>query len=188
RKFAQNVAVVGDNRANRRHLQPGKWGLVNPDAVLRDYANHLRHGNLDTDERGRALWVAMATVAGTNAHIDDTAGIKAPQIRAKRPALKKRTGTGGNRILSLQHPSPLPEAPSRLPGSSGARTNGSCPRAEQVPWFWLMFKAKRSRAIHRPSRTVRDLVGFTYLIVGHNVNYLMQLAVTTICSKALHQI
>ncbi|MCC6110748.1 GNAT family N-acetyltransferase [Limosilactobacillus fermentum] len=51
------------------------------------------------------------------------------------------------------------------------------PRAEQVPWFWLMFKAKRSRAHFTAYYAGEDLVGFTYLIVGHNVNYLMYLAV-----------
>ena len=51
------------------------------------------------------------------------------------------------------------------------------PRAEQVPWSWLMFKAKRSRARFTAYYDGEDLVGFTYLIVGHNVNYLMYLAV-----------
>lgn len=54
-------------------------------------ANHLRTGNLDTDEWD-ALWVAMGSLAGTNVYIDDTAGIKVPEIRAKCRRLKKRTG------------------------------------------------------------------------------------------------
>jgi len=37
------------------------------------------------------------------------------------------------------------------------------PRAEQVPWFWLMFKAKRSRAHFTAYYDGEDLVGFTYL-------------------------
>ncbi|GIC75268.1 hypothetical protein LFLT20_22720 [Limosilactobacillus fermentum] len=36
--------------------------------------------------------MAMGSLAGTNVYIDDTAGIKVPEIRAKCRRLKKRTG------------------------------------------------------------------------------------------------
>ena len=59
--------------------------------IAQNVAVHLRTGNLDTDEWD-ALWVAMGSLAGTNVYIDDTAGIKVPEIRAKCRRLKKRTG------------------------------------------------------------------------------------------------
>ena len=93
--IAQNVAVRGDNQPTVAifSLEMGAESLVNRMLCAEGgiNANHLRTGNLDTDEWD-ALWVAMGSLAGTNVYIDDTAGIKVPEIRAKCRRLKKRTG------------------------------------------------------------------------------------------------
>ncbi|MDO4855601.1 MAG: replicative DNA helicase [Limosilactobacillus gorillae] len=93
--IAQNVAVRGDNQPTVAifSLEMGAESLVNRMLCAEGgiNANHLRTGNLDTDEWD-ALWVAMGSLAGTSIYIDDTAGIKVPEIRAKCRRLKKRTG------------------------------------------------------------------------------------------------
>ncbi len=51
------------------------------------------------------------------------------------------------------------------------------PKAERVPWSWLMIKARSPRARFTAYFDGEALVGFTYLITGAKVNYLMYLAV-----------
>lgn len=93
--IAQNVAIRGEGNPTVAifSLEMGAESLVNRMICAEGNinANHLRTGNLDDDEWD-SFWVAMAALAKTNIYIDDTAGIKVPEIRAKCRRLAKRTG------------------------------------------------------------------------------------------------
>ncbi len=91
--IAQNVAVKTGTTVAIFSLEMGAESLVNRMLCAEGSinANHLRTGKLSQDE-WQSLWVAMESLSQADIYIDDTPGIRVPEIRAKCRRLAKRTG------------------------------------------------------------------------------------------------
>lgn len=94
--IAQNVAIKNNTSVAIFSLEMGAESLVNRMLCAEGSinANHLRTGELTQDE-WRSLWVAASTLDAADIYIDDTPGIRVPEIRAKCRRLAKRTGNLG---------------------------------------------------------------------------------------------
>lgn len=94
--IAQNVAIKNDASVAIFSLEMGAESLVDRMLCAEGSinANHLRTGDLTEDE-WKSLWVAMGTLDRANIFIDDTPGIRVPEIRAKCRRLAKQTGNLG---------------------------------------------------------------------------------------------
>lgn len=94
--IAQNVAIKNNTSVAIFSLEMGAESLVNRMLCAEGSinANHLRTGEL-TDDEWRSLWVATETLDDADIYIDDTPGIRVPEIRAKCRRLAKRTGNLG---------------------------------------------------------------------------------------------
>lgn len=94
--IAQNVATKTDKTVAIFSLEMGAESLVNRMLCAEGNidANHLRTGNLTPDE-WESLFFAAGTLSNAHLYIDDTAGIKVAEIRARCRRLKKETGNLG---------------------------------------------------------------------------------------------
>lgn len=94
--IAQNVATKTDKTVAIFSLEMGAESLVNRMLCAEGNidANHLRTGNLTNDE-WESLFFAAGTLSNAHLYIDDTAGIKVAEIRARCRRLKKETGNLG---------------------------------------------------------------------------------------------
>lgn len=94
--IAQNVATKTDKTVAIFSLEMGAESLVNRMLCAEGNidANHLRTGNLTSDE-WESLFFAAGTLSNAHLYIDDTAGIKVAEIRARCRRLKKETGNLG---------------------------------------------------------------------------------------------
>lgn len=88
--IAQNVATKTNNAVAIFSLEMGAESLVNRMLCAEGNidANHLRTGNLTSDE-WESLFFAAGTLSNAQIYIDDTAGIKVAEIRARCRRLKK---------------------------------------------------------------------------------------------------
>ncbi|WP_373841523.1 replicative DNA helicase [Limosilactobacillus sp.] len=88
--IAQNVATKTNTAVAIFSLEMGAESLVNRMLCAEGNidANHLRTGNLTTDE-WESLFFAAGTLSNAQIYIDDTAGIKVAEIRARCRRLKK---------------------------------------------------------------------------------------------------
>lgn len=88
--IAQNVATKTNNAVAIFSLEMGAESLVNRMLCAEGNidANHLRTGNLTSDE-WESLFFAAGTMSNAQIYIDDTAGIKVAEIRARCRRLKK---------------------------------------------------------------------------------------------------
>ncbi len=93
---AQNIATKTDKTVAIFSLEMSAESLVNRMLCAEGSidANHLRTGNLDESE-WQNLVVAMGSLSKASIYIDDTAGIKMSEIRAKCRRLEKETGNLG---------------------------------------------------------------------------------------------
>lgn len=94
--IAQNVATRTDNNVAIFSLEMSAESLVNRMLCAEGNidANHLRTGNLTPDE-WNSLMFAAGTLSNAGIYIDDTAGIKVAEIRARCRRLKKEKGNLG---------------------------------------------------------------------------------------------
>ena len=94
--IAQNVGTKTDKTVALFSLEMSAESLVNRMLCAEGSinANHLRTGQLD-EEEWRNLVVAMGSLSKTSIFIDDTAGIKVAEIRAKCRLLAKEKGNLG---------------------------------------------------------------------------------------------
>ncbi|KRM12638.1 replicative DNA helicase [Paucilactobacillus suebicus] len=94
--IAQNVGTKTDKTVALFSLEMSAESLVNRMLCAEGGidANHLRTGQLDEDEWNK-LVVAMGSLSKTSIYIDDTAGIKIAEIRAKCRRLAKEKGNLG---------------------------------------------------------------------------------------------
>lgn len=94
--IAQNVATRTDNNVAIFSLEMSAESLVNRMLCAEGNidANHLRTGNLTQDE-WNSLMFAAGTLSNAGIYIDDTAGIKVAEIRARCRRLKKEKGNLG---------------------------------------------------------------------------------------------
>lgn len=94
--IAQNVGTKTDKTVALFSLEMSAESLVNRMLCAEGSinANHLRTGQLD-EEEWRNLVVAMGSLSKTSIFIDDTAGIKVAEIRAKCRRLAKEKGNLG---------------------------------------------------------------------------------------------
>ena len=94
--IAQNVATSSDATVAIFSLEMGAESLVNRMLCAQGNinANHLRTGQLNQDEWNNFM-VASSVLAQANIYIDDTPGIKVPEIRAKCRRLAKENGNLG---------------------------------------------------------------------------------------------
>lgn len=94
--IAQNVATRTDNNVAIFSLEMSAESLVNRMLCAEGNidANHLRTGNLTQDE-WNSLMFAVGTLSKAGIYIDDTAGIKVAEIRARCRRLKKEKGNLG---------------------------------------------------------------------------------------------
>lgn len=94
--IAQNVATNSDTTVAIFSLEMGAESLVNRMICAQGNinANHLRTGQLDQDEWANFM-VAAGVLAEAQIYIDDTPGIKVPEIRAKCRRLAKENGNLG---------------------------------------------------------------------------------------------
>lgn len=94
--IAQNVGTKTDKTVALFSLEMSAESLVNRMLCAEGSinANHLRTGQLD-EEEWRNLVVAMGSLSKTSIFIDDTAGIKIAEIRAKCRRLAKEKGNLG---------------------------------------------------------------------------------------------
>ena len=94
--IAQNVATKTDKTVAIFSLEMGAESLVNRMLCAEGNidANHLRTGNLTSDE-WESLFFAAGTLSNAHLYIDDIAGIKVAEIRARCRRLKKETGNLG---------------------------------------------------------------------------------------------
>ncbi len=88
--IAQNVATKTNTAVAIFSLEMGAESLVNRMLCAEGNidANHLRTGNLTTDE-WESLFFAAGTLSNAQIYIDDSAGIKVAEIRARCRRLKK---------------------------------------------------------------------------------------------------
>ena len=93
---AQNVGTKTDKTVAIFSLEMSAESLVNRMLCAEGSinANHLRTGNLSEDE-WQSLVVAMGSLSRANIFMDDTAGIKMSEIRAKSRRLAKEQGNLG---------------------------------------------------------------------------------------------
>lgn len=98
--IAQNVATKTDTTVAIFSLEMGAESLVNRMLCAEGSidANHLRTGNLAEDE-WQNLIVAMGSLSKANIYIDDAAGVKMSEIRAKCRRLEKETGNLGMIVI-----------------------------------------------------------------------------------------
>ncbi|WP_076460289.1 replicative DNA helicase [Limosilactobacillus caccae] len=94
--IAQNVATRTDKTVAIFSLEMGAESLVNRMLCAEGNisANHLRTGQLTTDE-WNSLFVASGALSDASIFIDDTAGIKVAEIRARCRRLAKEKGNLG---------------------------------------------------------------------------------------------
>jgi len=94
--IAQNVGTQTDKTVAIFSLEMSAQSLVNRMLCAEGSidANHLRTGQL-SEEEWRNLVVAMGSLSKTSIYIDDTAGIKISEIRAKCRRLAKEQGNLG---------------------------------------------------------------------------------------------
>ena len=94
--IAQNVATKADDVVAIFSLEMGAEALVNRMICAEGSidASNLRNGKL-TDEEWESLFVAMGSLSKAEIYIDDTAGIRVPEIRAKCRRLKQEKGELG---------------------------------------------------------------------------------------------
>ncbi len=94
--IAQNVATKADEVVAIFSLEMGAEALVNRMICAEGSINagNLRNGKL-TDEEWDSLFVAMGSLSKAEIYIDDTAGIRVPEIRAKCRRLKQEKGELG---------------------------------------------------------------------------------------------
>ncbi|KIS03405.1 replicative DNA helicase [Paucilactobacillus wasatchensis] len=94
--IAQNVGTQTDKTVAIFSLEMSAQSLVNRMLCAEGSidANHLRTGQL-SEEEWRNLVVAMGSLSKTSIYIDDTAGIKIAEIRAKCRRLAKEQGNLG---------------------------------------------------------------------------------------------
>ncbi|APR07210.1 replicative DNA helicase [Lentilactobacillus parabuchneri] len=94
--LAQNVGTKTDKTVAIFSLEMSAESLVNRMLCAEGSidANHLRTGQLTEDE-WQNLVVAMGSLSRANIYMDDTAGIKMSEIRAKCRRLAKETGNLG---------------------------------------------------------------------------------------------
>lgn len=94
--IAQNVATSSDTTVAIFSLEMGAESLVNRMICAEGNinANHLRTGQLTQDE-WNSLFVATGSLSKANIYIDDTAGIKVAEIRARCRRLAKEKGNLG---------------------------------------------------------------------------------------------
>ena len=94
--LAQNVGTKTDKTVAIFSLEMSAESLVNRMLCAEGSidANHLRTGQLTKDE-WQNLVVAMGSLSRANIYMDDTAGIKMSEIRAKCRRLAKETGNLG---------------------------------------------------------------------------------------------
>ena len=94
--LAQNVGTKTDKTVAIFSLEMSAESLVNRMLCAEGSidANHLRTGQLTEDE-WQNLVVAMGSLSRANIYMDDTAGIKMSEIRAKCRRLSKETGNLG---------------------------------------------------------------------------------------------
>jgi replicative DNA helicase len=94
--IAQNVATRTDKTVAIFSLEMGAESLVNRMLCAEGNisANHLRTGQLTTDE-WNSLFVASGALSDASIYIDDTAGIKVAEIRARCRRLAKEKGNLG---------------------------------------------------------------------------------------------
>ena len=97
---AQNVATKTDKAVAIFSLEMSAESLVNRMLCAEGSidANHLRTGNLAEDE-WQNLIVAMGSLSKANIYIDDAAGVKMSEIRAKCRRLEKETGNLGMIVI-----------------------------------------------------------------------------------------
>ncbi|QBO36244.1 replicative DNA helicase [Periweissella cryptocerci] len=98
--IAQNAAVKSGEVVAMFELEMSASGLVQRLLASEGSinSNHMRTGNLDTDE-WQNLMVAMQSLSQTKMFIDDTPGIKMSEIRAKVRRLEKEQGHVGLVII-----------------------------------------------------------------------------------------
>lgn len=101
--IAQNVATNTDENVAIFSLEMGAEQLVMRMLCAEGNidANHLRTGNLDTEDWGK-LTMAMGSLSNAGIFIDDTPGIKVNEIRSKCRRLKQEHGLGMILIDYLQ--------------------------------------------------------------------------------------
>lgn len=94
--IAQNVATSSDTTVAIFSLEMGAESLVNRMICAEGNinANHLRTGQLTQDE-WNSLFVATGSLSKASIYIDDTAGIKVAEIRARCRRLAKEKGNLG---------------------------------------------------------------------------------------------
>ena len=94
--IAQNVATRTDKTVAIFSLEMGAESLVNRMLCAEGNisANHLRTGQLTTEE-WNSLFVASGALSDASIFIDDTAGIKVAEIRARCRRLAKEKGNLG---------------------------------------------------------------------------------------------
>ncbi|BEJ52662.1 replicative DNA helicase [Lentilactobacillus buchneri subsp. silagei] len=94
--LAQNIGTKTDKTVAIFSLEMSAESLVNRMLCAEGSidANHLRTGQLTEDE-WQNLVVAMGSLSRANIYMDDTAGIKMSEIRAKCRRLAKETGNLG---------------------------------------------------------------------------------------------
>ena len=94
--IAQNVATSSDTAVAIFSLEMGAESLVNRMICAEGNinANHLRTGQLTQDE-WNSLFIATGSLSKANIYIDDTAGIKVAEIRARCRRLAKEKGNLG---------------------------------------------------------------------------------------------
>lgn len=94
--LAQNVGTKTDKTVAIFSLEMSAESLVNRMICAEGSidANHLRTGQLTSDEWNN-LMIAMGSLAKANIYIDDTAGTKISEIRAKSRRLAKDSGNLG---------------------------------------------------------------------------------------------
>lgn len=94
--IAQNVATQRNENVAIFSLEMSAESLVNRMLCAEGNidANHLRTGNLTPDEWD-SLMFAVGTLSNAGIYIDDTAGIKVSEIRARCRRLKKEKGSLG---------------------------------------------------------------------------------------------
>lgn len=94
--IAQNVATSSDTTVAIFSLEMGAESLVNRMICAEGNinANHLRTGQLTQDE-WNSLFIATGSLSKASIYIDDTAGIKVAEIRARCRRLAKEKGNLG---------------------------------------------------------------------------------------------
>jgi replicative DNA helicase len=94
--IAQNVGTKTDKTVAIFSLEMSATDLVNRMLCAEGSieSNHVRTGNL-TEEEWNKIVMAMGTLGEASIYIDDTAGIKMPEIRAKSRKLAQEKGNLG---------------------------------------------------------------------------------------------